>query len=86
MHYGLTPNGYESIEVGTEAGRTRRFYEYLDMTERGVIEGVNARGVGHAVAWREGKIYDPKGLTYKFNDRHAHGLSVARLWRLECQK
>lgn len=49
---------------------------------RGVLECITKSGPRHAVAFCDGRIYDPDGLDYKASEKtlHGHGLMPVCAW------
>ncbi len=85
-HYALTPNGLETYVIGTKEEQSRRFQGYLQTTKRGFFEGVSldsrCHTIGHAAAWVDGMIVDPRGISYTFEERTTHNFSISKFWRL----
>ncbi len=85
-HYALTPDGLETYVIGTEEEQSSRFQGYLQKTKRGFFEGVSldnrCHTIGHAAAWVDGLIVDPRGTSYTFDARAANNFSINKFWRV----
>ncbi len=86
LHYALTPNGLETYVIGSKEAQGRRFKQYLDTTSNGFFEGMSldtrCHPIGHAAAWVHGRVVDPRGVNYNFEDRAANNFSINRFWRV----
>ncbi len=84
-HFALTPNGLETYVVGSKGGQSKRFQEYLYITKRGFFEGMsldkNHHTIGHAAAWVNGEVVDPRGPVYSYEDRIKHNFTISKFWR-----
>jgi len=78
--YPATIYSYGDTEVcpiyTPEVVSLARFVQYLNVTKRGVLEGIRQRKdgslAGHACAWDGSLIFDPSHRAYKFEDSEAN--------------
>lgn len=65
-------------------GNWERFNQHVQAS-RGIIAGLTKRSVGHAVAYENGLVLDPRGFTYHFSRKvcEQHDLYCQYLLRLD---
>jgi len=85
-HFALTPDGLETYQVGTSQEQSARFLNHLKNSNIGIFEGMSIdystqKTIGHAAAWLDQKIVDPRGSVYEYEDRQANNFCIIRFWR-----